>query len=119
VRERDFVATCLLLLAAGGTGVAKGASSVDEQRSAWRFRRAVVVADEAGRWGALVVPEDLGGRADLSDLRLIAGDGREVLYLVDRLSGEEVQPEEWRGRLVDARRERKRESQLTVDLEAA
>jgi len=119
VRPRDLVAVSWFLLAAGGADAAGGTASVDEQRSAWRFRRAVVFAGDEGPFDDLVVPEDLGAKADLSDLRLIAGDGREVPYLVDRLAERDVRPEEWPGRLVDVRRERKRRSQWTVDLEAA
>ena len=97
-------AAALAVAALAGT---LGAQTVDldEQRWAWRHRRAVTLP-EGARFAALVIPPELAAtsRRDLSDLRLVAADGTEVPYVVDRL----VERERRRsapGTLIDTRRE--------------
>ena len=68
----------------------------DADRAAWRYRRAVTLVPDkqsAGRrptFAALPLPPDLlsRGQPDQRDLRLIGGDGKEVPFLVEQLTGE-------------------------------
>ena len=100
------------------------ASELDEPRAAWRYRRSVAVASREG-FAALEVPPELQVRArgDLRDLRLLAADGTEVPYAIDRVTDREAS-RSWPGTLRDTGREPvgaaaegESASQWTVDLE--
>lgn len=98
--------------------VASAWDALDQNRAAWRYRRAVEVApDTVHSMAALSVPPELRNHArdDLRDLRLIDADGRDVPYVIDRQAERETAPE-WTGTLTDARREAKQLSQWQVDL---
>jgi hypothetical protein len=94
-------------------------TNLDEARSGWKFRRSVTLESpaEPGGFIALVLPPELMGaaQADLRDLRLVAADGHEVSFAVDRVEEREV-TRRWDGRLVDTRAERKRRTVWIVDL---
>ena len=95
-----------LVLGALGLGPALAAQTdTDAERSAWKYRRTVTLpASGQGRFALVPVPPDVAarGQADLGDLRLLAADGSEVPFVVDRA----VAREGWSGvtgRLVDTR----------------
>lgn len=91
----------------------------DQERSAWRYRRNVTLPEQGAPAGlaAIDVDPEVAARAqaDLRDLRLIDGDGRELPWVAVRAGAREVQTS-WTGRLVDARRERRVRSVWTLDL---
>ena len=95
---RGVAAVCVLVAT---TATAQEVRESDDDRRHWRHRRDVTVETDGG-FAQLVVPPDLvvDSRADMRDIRLVASDGREVPYLVDRVVGRE-----WgvvhEGRLVD------------------
>jgi hypothetical protein len=94
------------------------AADLDQERSAWPYRRAVTLSTQAGAGlAAIDVDPEVAARAqvDLQDLRLIDGGGRELPWVAVRAGGREVQTS-WTGRLVDARRERRVRSVWVVDL---
>ncbi|HEX6738063.1 MAG TPA: DUF3999 family protein, partial [Vicinamibacteria bacterium] len=94
-----------LVLLAAAVGVA--AAPPDAERSAWRYRRAVLPPPGAeSAYLALPVPPEVAaqGQGDLSDLRLVAADGGEVAYVVDH-AVERASLTGIAGRLVDTRRE--------------
>lgn len=110
-------------------GIAAGpfasAADQDQARAAWRFRRSVSATPSDG-FAALEVPPEVQAQArpDLRDLRLLAADGREVPYVVDRSVGVEAS-RTWTGTLRDTGREPvgaaaegASASQWTVDLQA-
>jgi hypothetical protein len=93
----------------------------DGERSAWRFRRGVGPTSAGSgptpSFAALPLPPDVGARCQpqLEDVRLVAADGHEVPYVVDRVVEREMQTAV-RGRLVDTRTERKLRTVWVVDL---
>jgi Protein of unknown function (DUF3999)/F5/8 type C domain len=93
-------------------------SPQDETRAAWRYRRALSsVTPSDAPLVALPLPPELLARAqpDLRDLRLVAADGSDVPYVVDRQAPREAW-QRWSGRLADVQQEYKRKSVWTVDL---
>lgn len=116
-------ASLLLILAA--TGITASPSELDPSRAAWRYRRSVSVTASDG-FAALDLPPELRARsgADLRDLRLLAADGTEVPYVVDRVIDREA-TRSWAGTLTDTAQEpvgpadeAAGTSQWTVDLGA-
>ncbi|MCX6908067.1 MAG: DUF3999 family protein [Verrucomicrobia bacterium] len=109
----------LAVLAWAGASCFGQSADLDEARSGWKFRRAVTLESpaEPGGFVALTLPPELMGAAqsDLRDLRLVAADGHEVSFAVDRVEAREV-TRRWDGRLVDTRAERKRRTVWIVDL---
>ncbi len=93
----------------------------DGERSAWHFRRGVSLTSPGSgptpSFAALPLPPDVGARCQpqLEDVRLLAADGHEVPYVVDRVVEREMQTAV-RGRLVDTRTERKQRTVWVVDL---
>ena len=93
---------------------------VDDERSAWRYRRAVVFEESAAAapgFGVLEIPPEVMSRArpDLRDLRLVGEGGRETPYVVEaRDEGETAA--RWSGLLADVRREARVQSVWTLDL---
>jgi hypothetical protein len=93
----------------------------DGERSAWHFRRSVGLTSAGSgptpSFAALPLPPDVGARCQpqLEDARLVAADGHEVPYVVDRVVERERQTAV-RGRLVDTRTERKQRTVWMVDL---
>ncbi|HWW91958.1 MAG TPA: DUF3999 family protein, partial [Vicinamibacteria bacterium] len=93
----------------------------DGERSAWRFRRGVGLTSAGSgptpSFAALPLAPDVGARCQpqLEDVRLVAADGHEVPYVVDRGVEREMQTAV-RGRLVDTRTERKQRTVWVVDL---
>ncbi len=106
-----------VLAAVGFSAAVVQAADLDEERAAWRYRRAVDLPAEGGAFVALPIPPEVGARclAGLADVRLLETDGRETPFVVDERREREAE-QEWTGTLVDSRRERKRLSQWTVDL---
>lgn len=103
MRPAALCAVCL------GLTVALGAQplDVDAERSAWRYRRTVTLpADAPGRFALVAVPPDVAarGQADMHDLRLVAPDGSEVPFVVDRAVEREAQSGV-AARLVDTQQE--------------
>jgi len=95
-------------------------ADVDEERQAWRFRRLVAVPEPGAPdspFAALPLPPEVAARcqADLRDVRLLDGQGREQAFVVDRVVTQGA-AESWTGRLVDTRREARRSSLWVVDL---
>jgi len=85
---------------------AQGAD-VDEQRSAWRYRRALTLpAESEVGFASLVVTPEIAARSqgDLRDVRVVGPEGAEVPYVLDRVVDREM-ARSWQGRLVDTRRE--------------
>lgn len=80
-------------------------ADLDEQRSAWRYRRAMTVPATDG-FASAVIPPEVGARSqgDLRDLRLVGPDGAEVPYVTDRVADREA-TRRFAGRLFDTRRE--------------
>jgi hypothetical protein len=95
------------------------AADLDQERSAWRYRRAVTLPAEAAGAGlaAIDVDPDVAARAqpDLQDLRLVDADGRELPWVAVRAGEREIRTS-WTGRLIDTRRERRLRSVWVVDL---
>jgi len=94
----------------------------DEERSAWRFRRSLVLAPLQGppqAFAALTVPPEMAAecRDKLQDLRLLGPEGREVPYILDRLVEREAL-RSWGARLLDTQRERRIHSLWVLDLQA-
>lgn len=90
------------LLALLGTTVAAATpAELDQARTAWRYRRSVDVPPSDG-FASLELPPELRAHArpDLRDLRLLAADGSEVPYAVDRVVDREAS-RTWQGRLTD------------------
>jgi hypothetical protein len=93
----------------------------DRERSAWHFRRSVGLtwpeSAPTPSLAALPLPPEVGARCQpqLEDVRLLAADGHEVPYVVDRVVEREMQTAV-RGRLVDTRTERKQRTAWVVDL---
>jgi hypothetical protein len=107
-----------LLLAPLRTGAQS--NDPDEERSAWRFKRSVDLpgsAAAAPSFAALALPPELGARCQpqLEDVRLLAADGHEVQYVVDRALERETGTVAG-GRLVDTRSEKKERTVWVVDL---
>ncbi len=118
---RAAVPLCALLLVGAADGRAES-RDLDAGRSAWRFERPVTRGSPESPgppFVALELPMGVAAHAqrDLYDLRLVAGDGTEVPYVLDRQVEREAQAA-FTGRLIDVRQERKRGSQWVVDLEA-
>ena len=89
----------------------------DEQRSAWRYRRMVALpADAAGSLVAVPVPPEVQSRsqADLRDLRLVDGSGRESPFLVHEETTRRVD-RRWAGSLREGQQERHGYTTWTVD----
>jgi hypothetical protein len=88
----------MVLLAAGVTAEPAG---LDPSRTAWRYRRSVSVEAPEG-FAALDLPPELRARArpDLRDVRLLAADGSEVPYVIDRVADREA-TRTWQGTLAD------------------
>lgn len=108
----------LVLLVA--TVAAQERGAVDEQRSAWRFRRAVTLpADAEGRLLAVPVPPEVQARSQpgLRDLRLVDETGREAPFIVHEDTARRAE-RRWAGRLDESQQERLRESAWTVDFGA-
>lgn len=112
------VMVALLALASAIAGAwAQEPASIDEQRSAWRYRRDVTRPDGAeGRLWAVPLPPDVQARSQqgLRDLRLVDGSGREAAFLIhdDAVRRRE---QRWTGLLVEATEERRQQSSWTVD----
>jgi hypothetical protein len=93
----------------------------DGERSAWHFRRGVSLTSAGSgptpSFAALPLPPEVGARCQpqLEDVRLLAADGHEVAYVVDRVVEREMQTAV-HGRLVDTRTERKERTVWVVDL---
>lgn len=111
-----------LLAWAFGLGVAaplraQSPELLDEQRSAWAYRRTLNEGDAAGEFRSVRLPPELLARCQPGgiDIRLVAPDGAEVPYLVERARPRDVEAR-WPGTLVDSRREARRFSRWTVDL---
>ena len=81
------------------------AAELDESRTAWRYRRTVWVAAPDG-FAALDLPPELRARSrpNLRDLRLLAADGTEVPFVVDRVVEREAS-RWWPGTLTDTAEE--------------
>ena len=95
-------------------------SPPDAERWAWRYRREVTLDAEAdATLAALDLPPDVAARCrrGLEDVRLVGPEGEEVPYVVDRGVRREA-ASSFAGRLVDSRREARRESVWVVDLGA-
>jgi hypothetical protein len=91
--------------------------SVDQARSAWRYRREVALPTSPdGALVAVALPPEVQARSQpaLRDLRLIDATGREVPYLVHEDTSRRVE-RRWSGYLIDAQRERRGYSTWTVD----
>lgn len=90
----------------------------DGPRQAWQYRRDVQVA-APGALVALELAPEVSAHAlpDLRDLRLLATDGVELPYVLDRLAARQP-AERFAGRLDDVRREAKQFSQWQVDFDA-
>lgn len=102
-RRRPCRAGAACVLALVGVAAAAWADPPDESRSAWKLRRDVTVTG-GGTFAALSLPPDLAARPDLNDLRLVAADGREVAYVVERRRERQL-ASRWRGSVVDSRSE--------------
>jgi len=116
---RRLRAPGVLLVLAGLVPVA-AAAEVDDERSAWRYRRSVVLpepAPPASGFAALAIPPEVMSRArpDLRDLRLVGEDGRETPYVVDARV-ERAATSRWSGVPADIRREARVGSVWIVDL---
>jgi len=90
---------------------------LDEQRSAWRYRRAV--APPAGADGSLVavpVPPEVHARSQpaLRDARLLDASGREVPFLVHEDTARRVE-RRWSAFLAETQRERRGYTTWTLD----
>ncbi|MBI3932168.1 MAG: DUF3999 family protein [Acidobacteria bacterium] len=98
----------ILLVVLLPSAVAAQGPDRDEERSAWRHRRAVVLsgAGTEGGFAALTLAPEVVARsqADLRDVRLVGPDGADVPYVVDRVVERET-TRSWAGRLLDTRRE--------------
>jgi hypothetical protein len=114
--------TALVLLLAAATATA---AEPDASRAAWRYRRSVALGATDG-FAALDLPPELRARSrpDLRDLRLLAADGTEVPYVLDRAVDREAS-RTWLGTLTDTVQEpvgpaaeAAGTSQWTVDLGA-
>ncbi len=114
------------LLAVALAASTAAAADFDPSRAAWRHRRAVAVPPSDG-FAALDLPPELRARSrsDLRDLRLLAADGAEVPFVVDRLAEREAS-RSWAGTLTDTAQEpvgpadeTAGTSRWTVDLGAA
>jgi hypothetical protein len=94
------------------------AQDIDEQRAAWSHARSVTPPPQTGAFASLTLPPELlaRSRADLADLRLVAPDGQELSWVIDRARPRDVQAR-FSGRLVDVRREQKRWSAWTLEFE--
>jgi hypothetical protein len=96
--------------------------AIDQQRSAWKFRRTVTVPSSGApgdRLVALPLPPELhsAAQSDLRDLRLIGADGRETPFIIDRQT-DRVRQGSWVFSLVDMQTESNRFTTFTGDLHA-
>jgi hypothetical protein len=101
------LAVQLALALVASASPAVNAAEPDAQRSAWRWRRAVILpAGAEASFVALAVPAEVAaqGQGNLHDLRLVGPEGNEVPYVLDRVAGRESS-RGFTGRLVDSRRE--------------
>jgi len=96
---RTAGATLLAVAIAGQT------ADLDEQRSAWRYRRSAALPAKEG-FASIELPPEVAAHSqgDLRDVRLVGPEGAEVPYVVDRVVDREA-TRRWAGRLVDTRRE--------------
>ena len=106
----------LLLLS---VAVSLGAQpSVDDARSAWRYRRQVALPPSPdGALVAVALPPEVQARSQptLRDLRLVDAAGREIPYLVHEDAARRVE-RRWSGYLAEAQSERREYATWTVDL---
>lgn len=111
----------LLALAAALVGArAQEPSTLDDQRSAWRYRRDVTRPDGAeGRLWAVPMPPEVQARSQqgLRDLRLVDGSGREAPFLIHDDAARRRE-QRWTGLLVEAAEARRQPSSWTVDFGA-
>jgi hypothetical protein len=112
----------LLLPLLATAALSAAAADLDQDRSAWQYRRAVTLPSEraAGApFGAVDVDPETAAQAqaDLQDLRLVEANGRELPWVAVRADPRAVRTS-WTGRLIDTRRERRRSSAWIVDLGA-
>ncbi len=92
-------ATLLAVALAGQT------ADLDEQRSAWRYRRSAALPLADGFISIALLPEvGAHSQGDLRDVRIVGPEGAEIPYVVDRVVEREA-TRRWAGRLVDTRRE--------------
>ncbi|MEZ5285371.1 MAG: DUF3999 family protein [Vicinamibacterales bacterium] len=110
--------TTLVLVVCVAAGLAAQVpETVDAQRSAWRYRRAVgrPEATGDGLW-SVVVPPDLRAHAQpgLGDLRLIDAAGREAAFVLQEDAARTTEAR-WTGTLAAATTDRRRTSVWTVD----
>jgi len=115
-------AAALVLVLSAATA---SAGELDPARAAWRYRRSVTAPSSDG-FAALDLPPELRAhsRPDLCDPRLLAADGTEVPYVLDRVVDREAS-RTWQGTLTDTVQEpvgpadaAAGTSQWTVDLGA-
>ena len=106
-----------LWLVFAATTMIHAQAPVDEQRSAWRYRRAVTLpANADGALVAVPVPPAIQARGQpgLRDVRLVDESGREWPFLVHEDAARRVE-RRWTGFLMDAQRERRGYTTWTVD----
>lgn len=107
----------VVVLGAAVITFAQGQPPLDQQRSAWRYRRAVTLpAATEGSLVAVVVPPEVQARSQLGlrDLRLLDLVGREWPFLVHEDEARRVE-RRWTGSLAEAQRERRGYTTWTVD----
>jgi hypothetical protein len=105
------------LLALGVVTAVHAQLPLDEQRSAWRYRRTVALpADAGGSFVAVPLPPEVQSRsqAGLRDLRLVDSSGRESPFLVHEETTRRVD-RRWVGTLIEAQQERHGYTTWTVD----
>lgn len=104
-----------------GQGQTPGDGDLDQARAAWRYRREVRLEAGPGdlSLAVLPLPPDLLARCqpEARDLRLLAGDGTELPYLISRKEGE-IEIERYPGALSDVRLLPWQRSQWEADLGA-
>jgi hypothetical protein len=111
---------CAVALCLAVAVMAQEPAPVDEQRSAWRYRRAVTLPAEAGgQVLAVPVPPDVQSHSQqgLRDLRLVDDTGREAPFIVHEDTARRGE-RRWTGQLDEAQRERRRSSTWTADFGA-
>ncbi|MEO5818988.1 MAG: DUF3999 family protein, partial [Vicinamibacteraceae bacterium] len=86
---RPLAVVAFAAVVASGVVIAQSPpAGQDEPRAAWQYRRPVALPAGAaadGRFVAIAVPPDVSEHSQpgLADLRIVAGDGREVPYVLD------------------------------------
>lgn len=112
------LAAAMVLILAAAAEAAETPRPADVTRASWAYRRDVAVAGD-GELAAVEVPLDVarGSQIDLEDVRLVAEDGGEVPYVVERASADvTANVSSWPGELTDHRQQAKHHSTWVVDL---